>query len=109
MNINLASDGFAAMGSASRLEVLRTLVRAGEAGLPVGSIQERTGIPASTLTHHIKFLTMAGLVSQERQGRTILCRAEYDHLRQLAGFILQECCIDSSNPENANINMRDAS
>ena len=50
------AQGFAAMGSEARLLVLKTLVRAGEAGLTVGEIQERTGIAPSTLAHHLKFL-----------------------------------------------------
>lgn len=95
MEPELASNGFAAMGSTSRLEVLKALVRAGGDGLPVGDIQSRTRIPASTLTHHLKFLTLAGLVSQEKHGRTILCRAEFDHLKQLAGYILDECCSEA--------------
>lgn len=93
-----ATDGFAAMGSTSRLTVLQTLVRAGEGGLYVGEIQERTGIPASTLTHHLKFLTLAGLITQEKLGRSILCRAEYDHLKDLAAYILSECCSDAALP-----------
>ncbi len=82
------------MGSESRLEVLQTLVRAGDKGLLVGDIQQRTGIPGSTLAHHLKFLTSADLIVQNRQGRTIINRANYQHLQALAGFILEECCAD---------------
>ena len=57
-----AAQGFSAMGSESRLEVLQVLVRAGNKGLAVGDIQSRTGIPASTLAHHLKFLSSAELV-----------------------------------------------
>ena len=89
-----AAQGFSAMGSESRLEVLQTLVRAGDKGLLVGDIQQRTGIPGSTLAHHLKFLTSADLIVQNRQGRTIINRANYQHLQALAAFILEECCID---------------
>ena len=82
------------MGSESRLEVLRTLVKAGEDGLSVGDIQQRTGIPASTLAHHLKFLASAHLIEQEKQGRTIINRANFDHLKLLAAYILEECCAD---------------
>jgi DNA-binding transcriptional ArsR family regulator len=94
MNSVEAAQGFSAMGSESRLEVLKTLVRAGEAGLVVNVIQSRTGIPASTLTHHLKFLGSAGLIEQQRKGRSITVRANYDHLRALADFILAECCAE---------------
>ena len=94
MDISLASQGFSAMGSEARLQVLRVLVRAGNTGLNVGEIQERTGIAPSTLAHHLKFLVGAGVLVQEKQGRTIFNRADFDHLKQLADFILDECCLD---------------
>ena len=86
--------GFAAMGSEARLDVLRALVRAGDGGLTVGEIQERTGIAPSTLAHHLKFLAAGGVVEQEKAGRTTINRACYDELRNLARFILAECCAD---------------
>ena len=94
MELVTAAQGFSAMGSESRLEVLQTLVRAGDKGLLVGDIQQRTGIPGSTLAHHLKFLTSADLIVQNRAGRTIINRANYQHLQALAGFILEECCAD---------------
>ena len=89
-----AAQGFSAMGSEARLEVLQLLVKAGTDGLPVGDIQSRTGIVASTLAHHLKFLAAADLILQEKQGRSIISRANYEHLETLAGFILTECCVD---------------
>lgn len=96
MDIAQAAQGFAAMGSESRLQVLRTLVRAGDTGLPVGDIQSRTGIPASTLAHHLKFLTAAGLIIPNKQGRSIINAAAFDHLTELAQYITDECCHDES-------------
>lgn len=94
MQIEEAAQGFAAMGSEARLDVLRALVRAGEAGLTIGAIQERTGIAPSTLAHHLKFLAGAELVSQQKQGRSTINRAEFGRLRVLASYILEECCAD---------------
>ncbi len=82
------------MGSEARLKVLKTLVRAGEGGLTVGEIQDRTGIAPSTLAHHLRFLSAGGVVEQEKAGRTTINRANYDELRTLAQFILSECCAD---------------
>lgn len=89
------AQGFAAMGSEARLLVLRVLVRAGAPGLSVSEIQERTDIAPSTLAHHLKFLAAAGLVAQEKQGRTVYSCANYDRLAELAEFILSECCADA--------------
>jgi len=94
MVLEQAAQGFAALGSEARLQVLLTLVRAGQAGLTVGDIQARTGMAASTLAHHLKFLASAGLVLQEKEGRSVISRAAYDHLEKLAGYILSECCAD---------------
>ncbi|WP_415155710.1 ArsR/SmtB family transcription factor [Maritalea sp.] len=94
VELTQAAQAFAAMGSEPRLEVLMCLVRAGNKGLLVGDIQERTGIPASTLNHHLKFMTAAGIVRQEKQGRTIHNYAQLDQLEALAGFIINQCCAD---------------
>lgn len=91
-----AAQGFAAMGSEARLQVLRCLIRAGHDGLTVSEIQDRTGIAPSTLAHHLKFLTGAAVIEQERAGRSIVNRANFDQLEQLAGFILSECCADAA-------------
>ena len=89
-----AAQGFAAIGSEPRLDVLLALVRAGQNGLTVGEIQQRLGIPASTLSHHLRFLSAAGLIDQTKDGRTIHNRAAFAHIEALAGFLLRECCID---------------
>ena len=95
MNIEQAARGFAACGSEARLAVLRTLIRAGDAGLSVGQIQERCGLPASTLAHHLRCLAAGGLVDQERCGRTVVSRAAYRHIEALADYLLSECCADA--------------
>ena len=98
MSLESASQGFAAAGSGSRLDVLMTLVRAGPNGLSVGDIQNRLGIPASTLAHHLRVLQGAGLIEQERAGRSVMNRAAYDTIRELADFLMRECCADVDTP-----------
>ena len=96
-----AAQGFAACGSEPRLMVLRLLVRAGDEGLTVGQIQQRSGLPASTLAHHLRFLAAGGLVTQERKGRAVVSRAVYPHIEALAAFLLDECCADASPSRQA--------
>lgn len=93
-----AAQAFAALGSEPRLEVVRALVRAGPEGLPVGALQARLGIAASTLSHHLRFLAAAGLLTQERQGRSLICRAAFPRIDRLADFLRRECCADLSRP-----------
>ena len=100
LSIERAASTFAALGSEQRLSVLRILVRAGEDGLTIGALGERSGVTGSTLTHHMKILSQAGLVRQARQGRQILCAAvAYDELKELSAYLLEECCADAgANP-----------
>ena len=93
--IEEAAQGFAACAAEPRLSVLRLLVRAGDRGLSVGQIRQRSGLPASTLAHHLRFLAAGGLVEQERQGRTVINRAAYRNIEALAAYLLDECCADA--------------
>jgi DNA-binding transcriptional ArsR family regulator len=95
MNVEQAAKQLEALGNATRLRVYRTLVRAGQEGLPVGRLQEKIGIVASTLSHHLHRLILAGLVTQERQVTTLICRANYPAMDRLVGFLVDECCIDA--------------
>ena len=98
-----AARAFAALGSEQRISVLRALVRAGPEGLTVGVLRERVGLPASTLTHHLKTLAEAGLVDQARKGREIHCAAAaYDRVEALSTFLINECCADA--PDGAKHN-----
>lgn len=94
MIIEKAALQLEALGNPSRLNIYRTLVRAGRDGIAVGHLQERVGIPASTLSHHLKRLVDAGLASQERQATTLICRADYPTMQSLIGFLVDECCAD---------------
>ena len=96
MNIEQAAKQLEALGSPTRLQVYRTLVRAGHSGLPVGRLQEKLGIPASTLSHHLHRLILTGLVTQERQATTLISRANYPAMDALLGFLADECCADTS-------------
>ena len=80
------------LGNPTRLGIVRLLVRAGPEGLPVGAIQRHLGVPASTLSHHILHLVLAGLVRQQREGRVLRCRPDYDLLRSLVDMLTEECC-----------------
>lgn len=93
-----AAQAFAALGAEPRLEVIRLLVRAGPEGLAVGALQARLDVPASTLSHHLRFLTAAGLMTQERRGRSLICRAAFEAIGALSAFLDRECCADVAAP-----------
>ena len=100
MQIDDAATILAKIGNPTRLRIVRLLVRAGDEGLPVGAIQKQLDIPGSTLTHHIGHLKSAGVIRQERQQATLICRMEYNVLRELVDFLTAECCSDIDRSED---------
>jgi DNA-binding transcriptional ArsR family regulator len=95
MKFEKAAGQLESLGNPTRLRVYRTLVRAGEEGLPVGHLQEKIGIAASTLSHHMRRLVETGLVTQERQATTLICHAHYPSMNALIGYLVDECCADA--------------
>ena len=101
MSDSAAAPMLAALGSEVRLGLFRQLLRAGSEGVSVTGLQRISGIPPSTLGHHVTALVSAGLVSQTRAGRELVCRAEYTDIRRLSAFLLTECCADAAcAPDN---------
>ncbi|WP_158966800.1 ArsR/SmtB family transcription factor [Chachezhania sediminis] len=99
MDTDLAAQQLEALGHPVRLQIYRILVRAGPSGLPVGQLQDRLAMPASSLSHHVKRLVRCGLIRQERDGTTLNCHAEYDAMNALLGFLADECCADAPPSE----------
>ncbi len=87
-----AAFAFAALGQGTRLELLRTLLAAGPNGLPAGEVAARLGVPASTLSFHLKALDQAGLIAATRQGRSLIYAAQIARLRGLLAFLVDACC-----------------
>ena len=92
MELDSAILTLSALAHASRLTVFRLLVQAGEAGLPAGEIARLARIVPSTLSTHLGVLTQAGLLLARREGRLIIYTADYVRMRELLGFLLEDCC-----------------
>ena len=82
----------AALAQPSRLRVFRTLVVAGPLGLTPGALSEELGVAATTLSFHLKELTNAGLVSQQRDGRNLIYRAAYEQMNGVLAYLTAHCC-----------------
>ena len=95
------ADMFAALGAEPRLRIVRLLLAAHPDGLVVGDIQVETGIPNSTLSHHLDKLKHDQLVTAEREKAFIRYRANAAALKELLGFLYAECCTRSSAVEPA--------
>ena len=83
---------FSALSQPTRLEVFRLLIENEPAGLPAGEVARRMAVPHNTMSTHLAILTRAGLITAERQSRSIVYRARLDAVRELAGYLVQDCC-----------------
>ena len=92
MNGNIAVSALAALAQEHRLALYRLLVQAGEEGMPAGAIAESLGVPNSSLSFHLAHLTRSGLVTQTRDGRSLIYSANYDAMNDLVAFLMENCC-----------------
>ena len=92
MQTGEAVTALAALAQETRLEIFRLLVRAGASGVAAGGLAEALGIPAATLSFHLKELRHAGLIESTRDGRSRIYRADFAAMVQLVRFLTEQCC-----------------
>jgi DNA-binding transcriptional ArsR family regulator len=92
MKSEVIVKALAALAQESRLLLFRALVKRGPEGYTPGEIIERLGIPAPTLSFHLKTLSAAGLVVARREGRFIFYSASFEKMNSLIGFLTDQCC-----------------
>ncbi|WP_137130512.1 helix-turn-helix transcriptional regulator [Rhizobium sp. FY34] len=83
---------FGALSQDTRLSIIRMLVVAGPTGMAAGAIAEAAGVSPSNISFHLKELERAGLVTAERESRSIIYAAAYDQLSGLIRFLMEDCC-----------------
>ena len=64
--------------------------------MAAGEIAARLKMPPSSLSTNLTLLSNAGLVSSRRDGRSIIYHADYRAMRDLLGFLIEDCCSGSS-------------
>ena len=92
MKEEAAVVALAALAQGMRLRVFRALVGAGGQGMTPGALSALLDVPASTLSFHLKGLVHAGLVTQQRDGRSLICRASIAQMNELLGYLTDHCC-----------------
>lgn len=85
-------NALAALAQTSRLRIFRALVVKGNEGLTPAQLADMMGMPANTLSFHLKELMHADLISQERSGRNLIYRAQYDRMNAVLTYLSQNCC-----------------
>jgi ArsR family transcriptional regulator len=86
------AEQLSALGHPIRLAILRFVVQGGPEGTAAGSIQEHVDLPASTLSHHLKRLVSAGLLSSRTEGTFNLYAPELSAIRALTDYLWEDCC-----------------
>lgn len=92
MHSEAAIKALGALAQEHRLATFRLLVEAGPGGLAAGILADQLGIAPSSLSFHLAQLSNAGLIEQERQGRSIVYRARFETMGQLVGYLTENCC-----------------
>lgn len=91
-DVNRYAEMFGAIGAGPRLRIMRLLLSAHPDGMVVGDIQNETGIPSSTLSHHLDKLRNQGLIAVRRDRTFLWYSVRIESLRELLGFLYAECC-----------------
>ena len=92
METTEAVELFGALAQETRVEVFRYLVRRAPRGAAAGEIADELGVAAATLSFHLKELKINGLVSCQREGRSLIYAPNLDRLASLSDFLLKNCC-----------------
>ena len=96
MDVAFALKALSALSHEARLWAFRLLVQAGPGGLAAGEIAEALGSRQNTMSSHLKILVAAELIESQRDGRSILFKANYDTVRGLVLFLMEDCCAGNS-------------
>jgi ArsR family transcriptional regulator, arsenate/arsenite/antimonite-responsive transcriptional repressor len=88
----IAVAAFTALGQESRLNVFRLIVQRADVGVTPSEIVVLLGIPAATLSFHLKELSHAGLIDATRDGRSLIYRPRAGFVEELVSFLAENCC-----------------
>ena len=86
------AEQLSALGHPVRLKILRYVVQGGDEGASAGEIQAHVDLPASTLSHHLKRLVDAGLLTSRSEGTFHYYAPDFTALRALTDYVWEDCC-----------------
>lgn len=87
-----AIDALAALAQPTRLDTFRLLVKREPEGVPAGELARAVGVPQNTMSAHLSVLSRSGLITGERQSRSIIYRANLATFQAMTLFLVQDCC-----------------
>jgi ArsR family transcriptional regulator, arsenate/arsenite/antimonite-responsive transcriptional repressor len=87
-----AVASLSALAQGMRLRIFRVLIGAAPLGMTPGELSATLDVPGSTLSFHLKELTHAGLVTQEREGRNLIYQPSITQMNDLLAYLTAHCC-----------------
>ncbi|MBM3483953.1 MAG: helix-turn-helix transcriptional regulator [Alphaproteobacteria bacterium] len=102
MKMNEALSALGALAQETRLEAFRTLIRAGQSGLPAGDIAQRLGVGPTVMSFHLTELSRAGLIGSRREGRSIIYTASFARIGALLDYLIEDCCLGACGTRATN-------
>jgi ArsR family transcriptional regulator len=87
-----AITALSALASEARLAAFRLLVKRGPDGYTPSELTDRLGVPAPTLSFHLKELAHAGLIVHRREGRNLFYSPNLERMTALVGYLTENCC-----------------
>ena len=94
----------ATLGHPQRLAVFRLLMRRHPVPVPAGEVAQALGFKLSTSSAYLNALFQAGLLTQRREGTSILYAVDMAEVQDTLGFLVNDCCRgrpDLCQPERA--------
>jgi DNA-binding transcriptional ArsR family regulator len=88
-----ACEAFSSLSQETRLKVFRLLIQYGRSGAVPGKMAEELDMPGNTLSFHLSHMSKAGLVSSEKNGRSVSYFANTALINDLVGYLQENCCV----------------
>ena len=85
-------EAFSALAQPTRMDAFKLIVMHEPNGIAAGEVSRLLDVPQNTMSTHLAILSRAGLISSERQSRSIIYRANFKGLREAINFLLKDCC-----------------
>jgi predicted transcriptional regulator len=92
MELHEATEAFSSLSQETRLKVFKLLIEYGRDGLVPGKLAQELKIPDNTLSFHLSHMSRAGLITSQKNGRSVTYFANTELIESLIGYLQSNCC-----------------
>ncbi len=91
------AEMFRLMGDSTRLQILMACL---EGPVAVGALAEKIGASQSLVSHHLRLLRAARILTAERRGKKVYYAAADDHIRSVVGDMIDHVAEPAEDGED---------